>query len=170
MPTSTHRPIPVFQIHPAVLPVAVLLGMLLQALLPLKLPLAHLMDFPLLITIYFALIRRDKIYGIALGTVLGLIQDALSHGFIGIDGITKAIVGYLVASASTRFELESLPARTLLTGVFVVFHTLCLTALQHALLEAPPPIQPIAVASGLLVNVALGLILYQILDRFRRPA
>ena len=61
-------------------------------------------------------------------------------------------------------------ARTVLTGVFVLVHNLCLVALQHALLEAPPPFQPIATASGVLVNVALGLIIFQILDRFRRSA
>jgi rod shape-determining protein MreD len=170
VPTSTHRPVAVFQVHPATLSVAILAALLLQTLLPLKLPLARLMDFPLLIAIYFALLRRDKLYGIALGTGLGLLQDALSHGYIGIYGIAKAIVGYLTASASTRFELESLVARTVLTGVFVLVHNLGLAALQHALLEAPPPFQPIAIASAVLVNVALGLILFQILDRFRHPA
>src|SRR5208282_5943404 len=170
MPTASHRPVAVFQVHPAVATIAVLAAVLLQTFLPLKLPIARLMDFPLLIVIYFALMRRDKVFGIALGTGLGLLQDALSHGYIGIFGIAKAIVGYLAASASTRFELESLVARTVLTGVFVLVHNLCLAGLQHALLESPPPFQPIATASAVLVNVALGLIIFQILDRFRRPA
>src|SRR5208337_1947938 len=120
MPASTHRPVAVFQVHPAIISVAVLAALLLTTFLPLKLPLARLMDFPLLIVIYFALMRREKAYGIVLGTGLGLLQDALSHGYIGIFGIAKAIVGYLAASASTRFELESLLARTLLTGVLVL--------------------------------------------------
>jgi rod shape-determining protein MreD len=170
MPASTHRPVAVFQVHPAIISVAVLAALLLQTFLPLKLPLARLMDFPLLIVIYFALMRRDKVFGIALGTGLGLLQDALSHGYIGIFGIAKAIVGYLAASASTRFELDSLLARTVLTGVFVLVHNLCLAALQHALLEAPPPFQPVATVSAVLVNVALGLILFQVLDGFRRSA
>jgi len=170
MPATTHRPVAVFQVHPAILSIAVLGALLLQTFLPLKLPLARLMDFPLLVCIYFALMRRDKVFGITLGTGLGLLQDALSHGYIGIFGIAKAIVGYLAASASTRFELESLVARTVLTGVFVLAHNLCLAVLQHVLLEAPPPFQPAAAASSVLVNVALGLILFQILDRFRRPA
>jgi rod shape-determining protein MreD len=157
-------------VHPAILSVTILAALLLQTFLPLKIPLARSMDFPLLITIYFALMWRDKVYGIAMGTGLGLLQDALSHGYIGIYGIAQAIVGYLAASASTRFELESLVARTVLTGVFVLVHSLCLAALQHALLETPPPFQPVATASAVLVNVALGLILFQILDRFRRPA
>jgi rod shape-determining protein MreD len=170
MPISPSRPIAVFRVHPVVLTVALLVALLLQTFLPLKLPLARLMDFPLLVTIYFALVRRDKVFGMALGTGLGLLQDALSHGYIGIFGIAKAIVGYLAASASKRFELESLVARTALTSVFVLVHSLCLAALEHALLEAPPPIEPLVSASSFLVNVALGLILFQILDRFRRPA
>ena len=156
--------------HPAIVLVALLAALLLQTFLPLKLPLARLMDFPLLLLIYFALMRRDKMFGMGLGTAVGLLQDALSHGYIGIFGIAKAITGYLAASASTRFELESLLARTVLTGVFILVHNLCLTALQHVLLDAPPPFQPIATASAVLVNVALGLIIFQILDRFRRPA
>ena len=170
MPATTQRPIAVYQLHPAILAIAVLVALLLQTFLPLKIPLARLMDFPLLITIYASLMRRDKLFGIAMGTGLGLLQDALAHGFIGIFGIAKAIVGYLAASASMRFELESLLARTVLTGVFVLVHNICLEVLQHVLLEAPPPFQPIATASAVLVNVALGLIIFQILDRFRRPA
>ena len=170
MPVSTHRSIAVFQVHPAILSGASVVALLLQTFLPLKLPLARLMDFPLLIAIYFALMRRDKIFGIGLGTVLGLLQDALSHDFIGIYGITKAIVGYLAATVSTRFELESLVTRSVLTGGFVLVHNLCRAALQHVLLDSPPRFQPIDMASAVLVNVALGLIIFQILDRFRRPA
>jgi rod shape-determining protein MreD len=170
MPVSTHRPIAVFQIHPAILSIAALAALLLQTLLPLKLPVARLMDFPLLILIYFALMRRDRMFGIGLGTGLGLLQDTLTHGYIGIFGIAKAITGYLAASASTRFEQESLVTRTVLTGVFVLVHNLCLYALQHVLLEAPARFQPIATASAVMMNVALGLILFQVLDRFRRPA
>lgn len=133
MPVPTHRPIAVFQIHPAILSVAALAALLLQTLLPLKFPLTRLMDFPLLLLIYFALMRRDRMFGMGLGAGLGLLQDALSHGYIGIFGIAKAITGYLAASASTRFELESLLTRTVLTGVFVLVHNLCLYALQHVL-------------------------------------
>jgi rod shape-determining protein MreD len=170
MPASPGRPVAVFRVHPAVLAAVLLLALLLQTFLPLKLPLARLMDFPLLVTIYFALMRRDKVFGMALGTGLGLLQDALSHGYIGIFGIAKAIVGYLAASASTRFELESLVARIVLTSVFVLVHSLCVAVLQHALLEIPPPIELLVSASSFLVNVALGLVLFQILDRLRRPA
>ncbi len=170
MPSPAGRSIAVYQVHPAAISVAGIFALLLQTVLPLKLPLARLMDFPLLIAIYFALMRRDKIFGMGLGTALGLMQDALSHGYIGIFGISKAIVGYLAATASTQFELDSLVARSVLTAAFVLTHNLCVAALQHLLLDAPPPFQPVALASAVLVNVALGLIIFQVLDRLRRPA
>jgi rod shape-determining protein MreD len=170
MPVSTDGGVEVFRVHPATLWVSVFAALLLQTFLPLKIPLARLLDFPLLVAIYFPLVRRNKIFGIALGTGLGLLQDALSHGFIGISGMTKALVGYLAASASMRFELESLLLRAVMTAVFILTHSLCLAGLQHGLLESPPPFQPLEMASGLLVNVALGLVIFQVLDRFRHPA
>lgn len=169
MPVTTHRSLAVFRVHPAVLALAVFVALLLQVVLPLKLRLARLMDFPLLAVIYFALMRREKVYGILLGTGVGLLQDALSHGYIGIFGICDAIVGYFAASESTRFDVESLLTRTVLTGVFVFVHNLCLAGLQQILLETPPPFEPIILASAVLVNAALGLLVFQILDRFRRP-
>jgi rod shape-determining protein MreD len=169
MAVSTDRPVEVFRVHPAALWVAALSSLVLQSFLPLQLPLARLMDFPLLITIYFALVRRNKVFGMGLGTGLGLLQDALTHGYIGIFGIAKTLVGYLAASASVRFELESILARSVMTGVFVLIHSLCRAGLQHALLEFPPSFHPLDVAATILVNVALGLVLFLLLDRFKHP-
>jgi rod shape-determining protein MreD len=170
MTVSTGRPVEVFRVHPVTLWVAVLASLLLQTFLPLKLPLARLMDFPLLVAIYFAMVRRNKIFGIGLGTILGLLQDALSHGHIGIFGMAKALAGYLAASASVRFELESILMRSVMTAVFVLIHSLTLAGLRHVLLEFPPPYEPLEMGTSILVNVSLGLVLFLLLDRFKHPA
>jgi rod shape-determining protein MreD len=167
---TVQKPIPVHRVHPATLWGTAFAALLLQAFLPLVMPMARVVDLPLLVTIYFALLRRNKVFGIGLGTGLGVLQDALSHGYIGIHGMTKALVGYLAGSASVRFDLESLGPRSVLTGIFVLLHSLFLLALEHLLLETPHPFQPLDLASGILVNVALGLILFQMLDRLRQPA
>jgi rod shape-determining protein MreD len=170
MTAPAQRPIEVSRTHPAILWVTVFVALLLQTFLPLKVPLARLFDFPLLATIYFAVVRRNKVFAMGLGTGMGLLQDALSHGYIGIFGMAKALIGYLAASASIKFELDDVLARLALTAILVPVHTLSLVALQHGLLETPPPSHLLDSASGVLVNVGLGLIMFRILDHFQRPA
>ena len=160
----------VFRVHPVTLWSTLFLSLLLQAFLPVKVPWARLIDFPLLATVYFAMVRRNKLFAIGMGTGIGLLQDALSHSYLGIYGMAKALVAYMATALSLRFNLEPLIARSVLMGVFVLIHNLFLAGLQHALLENPPPFLPLEMASGLLVNIALGLIVFQVLDRFRHPA
>jgi len=167
MPVAPQRKIEAFRVQPATLWVTILVALLLQTFLPLKMPLAGLMDFPLLVTVYFTLIRQNKIFGIALGTGLGLMQDALSHGYLGMFGMAKALVGYLAASAAIRFNVESLFARSVVTASLILLHNLCMAGLQHALLDSPPAFIPLDLPSAVLVNVALSLILFPVLDRFR---
>ena len=167
MPVAPQREVEVFRVHYATLLVTILVALLLQTFLPVMIPVAGLMDFPLLVTVYFTLIRQNKVFGIALGTGLGLMQDALSHGYLGMFGMAKALVGYLAATAAMRFNFETLLLRSVVTASLVLVHNLCMAGLQHALLESPPPFFPLDLASAVLVNVALSLILFPLLDRFR---
>lgn len=169
MASPADRPVAVYRVNLAALWVSLFVGLLLQISLPVKLPVARLFDFPLVLTIYYATIRRSKIYGIALGAGLGLVQDALSHGLIGIFGISQCIVGYLAASVSVKVDLEQLGARYFMTALLVFVHSLVLVALRHVLFEAPPPFIPLDLLSAVVVNVALALICYPILDRFKHP-
>jgi len=167
MPVAPRREVEAFRVRPATLWVTILAALLLQTFLPLKIPLAGLMDFPLLVTVYFTLVRQNKIFGIALGTGLGLMQDALSHGYIGMFGMAKALVGYLAASAAIRFNVESLFARSVVTASLILLHNLCMAGLQHALLDSPPAFMALDLVSAVLVNVALSLIVFPVLDRLR---
>jgi rod shape-determining protein MreD len=167
MPVAPQREVEAFRVHPATLWVSILVALLLQTFLPLKIPLAELMDFPLLVTVYFTLVRQNKIFGIALGTGLGLTQDALSHGYVGMFGMAKALVGYLAAFAAIRFNVESLFARSVVTASLILLHNLCMAGLQHALLDSPPAFMALNLASAVLVNVALSLIVFPVLDRLR---
>jgi rod shape-determining protein MreD len=167
MPVAPQREVEAFRVRPVTLWVTILVALLLQTFLPLKIPLAGLMDFPLLVTVYFTLVRQNKIFGIALGTGLGLMQDALSHGYVGMFGMAKALVGYLAASAAIRFNVESLFARSVVTASLILLHNLCMAGLQHALLDSPPAFMALNLASAVLVNVALSLIVFPVLDRFR---
>lgn len=170
MNVSDRRPVEVFRVRRATLWVTAFAALLFQSVLPLTFPQARFFDFPLLVIIYFSLLRRSKIYGIGLGTVVGLLQDALSHHYLGLYGMAKALIGYLAASSSVKFDLEHFVARFLLTGILVFVHGVFLHGLEHALLDPPPPFVPLDLVTAVLFNVALALTLFQVLDRFKRPA
>lgn len=170
MGVPAHRRVEVFRIHPAILWLTVFAALLLQTVLPPILPIARKFDFPLLVIIYFALLRRSQIFGIGLGTAVGLTQDALAHGLIGTSGMAKALVGYLAATVSVKFDLEQLAPRFIFAGVLIFVHRIFLFGLERVLFEPPPPFQPLDMLGGVLINVALGLVIFQVLDHFKQPA
>jgi rod shape-determining protein MreD len=170
MAQSVERPIAVYRVHPATFWASVFAAILLQTFLPLILPLARLSDLPLLAVIYFALLRRNRVFGTLLGMGVGLLQDVLSHEYIGLFGMAKTMVGYIAAWGSVQFNLEHILPRFFLTGALIVVHSVVLLGLRRALLEVPPLSQPLDLLSSVLINVALALILFQGLDRFKQPA
>ena len=56
----------------------------------------------------------------------------------------------------------------LLTGLLVVISDVSVLGLRRVLLESPPPFEPLNLAVSAIVNVALGLMLFQLLDRFKQ--
>ena len=66
-----------------------LLALWLQGYLPLWFPTASVLYLPLLVTLYFALSRRSQISGMLVGAAIGLAQDSLGHGPIGLFGMVK---------------------------------------------------------------------------------
>jgi rod shape-determining protein MreD len=102
--------------------------------------------------------------------LIGLLQDAFSHGLIGMFGMAKALVGYVAAWASVRFDTERMTSRIFLTAVLIGCHSLEITGLQHILMEYPPPFVPLDLAITVIVNSALALIIFQGLDRLKRAA
>ena len=77
---------------------APLTALVLQAWLPRLLRGHTWFDLPLLITVYFALARRDSIQGTMMGAGMGIFEDALTHHAIGANGIAKSVVGFLAGS------------------------------------------------------------------------
>ncbi len=165
-----HRPKEVFRAHPAVLSLIVFVSLLLEVTLPPAWPLAHLFQFPLLVVMYFSMVRENQVFGIAFGSALGLLQDALAHGYLGQMGMAKAFVGYLAATAGLKFEFDNLLVRGVLIASLVCIHNVFLYLLTHELLGLPPPFEPLQLLASILVNVALGLILFPLFDRLKQPA
>jgi rod shape-determining protein MreD len=94
---------------------APLSALVLQAWLPRLLHGYTWFDLPLVITIYFALARRDPIQGTMMGAGMGIFEDALTHHAIGANGIAKTVAGFLAGSVGIRIDVDNFIIRMMLT-------------------------------------------------------
>jgi rod shape-determining protein MreD len=149
---------------------APLLALLIQVYIPLfeTLRFVARIELPLLVTIYFALMRRSQIRGLTIGMALGLAQDSLMSLRIGMFGICKTMVGYLSASIGMQFDVEHPFVRLVLCFIFYLFHQFLYWVLQRSLLDQPAIFD---VQSELLwgaMNALIGVVLFHFLDKLRK--
>src|SRR5205807_5144041 len=69
--------------RPLILIVVPLTAILFQVYMPLLFPFLSYLELPLLITVHFALTRREPISSLFFGAAIGLVQDSLSNQKIG---------------------------------------------------------------------------------------
>jgi rod shape-determining protein MreD len=145
------------------------LALLLQAFLPKYLPLAgQWLELPLLVTLYFGLSRRNPATGLLLGTSIGLFQDAVSGGYIGLFGIAKAMVGYGASSLSGRIDVEYPISRLVLTFLFFHLHQIVLALCHRLLVGERAPFFSLALLLAAVINAGVALLLFPLLDRLRK--
>jgi len=146
-----------------------LLALFLQAFIPLRFPrFAVYFDLPLLITIFFAISRRNPISGLLTGAVIGLAQDMLGHNPIGIYGIAKTIVGYGASSLGVKLDVENAGARFLVTLGFYLVHSAVYFTVARGMVNMT---QHWSWLNGILAGLAnafLGVLLYFLLDKVKQ--
>lgn len=147
-----------------------LLALLIQVYLPLFETLRFIsqIELPLLVTIYFALMRRSQLRGLAIGVALGLAQDSLFQQPLGMYGICKTLVGYFSASIGMQFDVEHAFVRLVLCFIFYLFHQFFYWVLQRSLLDQPAVLQIQKDVLLALVNAVIGVILFHFLDLLRK--
>src|SRR5262245_14333375 len=70
-----------------------LCAILFQVYVPLIFQFLGFVEMPLLVVVYFALMRRNPVGGLFVGAIVGLAQDSLSKVPLGMYGIVKTLVG-----------------------------------------------------------------------------
>ena len=153
--------------RPWVLFVIPLIAILFQVYVPRFFQFLSYLDLPLLVTVYFALMRRSPVAGTFVGALIGLAQDSLSKNPLGMYGIVKTLVGYFAASVGLRFDVDHSLIRLLLGFFFFFFHQFFSWVLSRALLGQQVNFDlPQTLVLGIL-NAIVALFLFHFLDRLR---
>jgi len=146
---------------------APLAALVLQAWLPRLVGRFAWFDLPLIVTVYFALGRRSPIQGTVMGCLLGLLEDALTHHAIGINGVAKTVVGFLAASVGIRIDVENHFIRLFLIFVLSLLSSGLYIFVNHVLLGlalAPDWFAELYTAIG---NSLIAVVLFPFFDRFQ---
>jgi rod shape-determining protein MreD len=144
-----------------------LIAILSQVYIPRFLSFLAYLELPLLVTVHFALTSGGPISALLYGMAIGLAQDSLSHQPIGMFGIVKTLVGYFAASVSTRFEVENPVVTFILSFFFYFFHQFFYWVLARALLGEGVAFDAQQTLMFGLLNAAVALPLFRILDKLK---
>jgi rod shape-determining protein MreD len=166
---TSRRELEEHSFHPAVTLLVPVVAILLQVLLPKHFSRLAILDLPLIVTIFFAVSRRSPIAGTLTGAVIGLLQDALTNQPIGVNGMAKALIGYIAASIGVQVDVENISTRVLMNFIFSLLQSLFLYLIISRLLGLPGyHLLWLHELIRALVNTLVAIPLFFILDGTKR--
>ena len=143
-----------------------LIALFLQAFLPRRI--FSIFDLPLLVTIFFAMARRNPISGLFTGAAIGLAQDMLGPYPIGIYGIAKTVVGFGASSLGAKLDVENAGARLLVTLGFYLIHQAVYFTVARGMVNLTLNWSWSRGILAGLANGVVGMVLYFVLDKFKQ--
>lgn len=147
-----------------------LAALFLQSFLPLKFPFFTMFDLPLLVVIFFAVARRSQVSGLMTGSVIGLLQDSLTHHQIGLYGIAMTVVGYGASSLGVRIDVENIGSRFLGTMFFYLVHEVIYFVVARGMVQTNVQWMWSHELLSALANGLLAVPLFALLDHLKQRA
>jgi rod shape-determining protein MreD len=118
-----------------------------------------------LVAVVYAALAAGPAAGLIAGTIGGLLQDALSGGIIGIGGLAKTVVGFLVGLVGAQFILSSAVPRFVVFVLATVVHAACLHGVYALLGGARAAALPYGeIALQGVANGVVGLVVFQLVE------
>ena len=155
---------------PLALIVVPLVAIFFQVYLPLRFPGIQVLNLPVLVVIYFAVSRRSPVAGTLIGMVIGIVQDAMTHLPLGINGIVDCIVGYLAASIGVRVDVENPGSRLIINFAFMLLASVLHIVILGRLLGMHQHWIWVHQLIRAVINALVGVVLFALFDRMRRRA
>jgi rod shape-determining protein MreD len=153
---------------PLVSVAAVVAALALQVYLPQYFGFIGNLDLPLLVAVYLALMSRSAIVGLLIGAVIGIAQDSLTDGPVGVFGILKTVIGYLAGTISLYIEVDYPGARSVLVALFFLIHQILFWIVETVLLGSEISIQLVLTLILAAAHAGLSLAVFRLLDGLKK--
>jgi rod shape-determining protein MreD len=86
-----------------------------------------------LVVVVLVAISGGPVAGLWTGTVGGLLQDALSGGVVGVGGLSKTLVGYLVGQFASQFVVTQVWHQLIVFFLAALLHAGCFVVVYRLL-------------------------------------
>ncbi len=117
-----------------------------------------------LVAVVCLALTTGPVTGLLAGSVAGLIQDALSSGVLGMEGLAKSIVGCLAGAFGQQFIVTGTVPRLVVFACATALHSVVLhgmyTVLRLRTFESPWA----GVASQALGNMVFGIVAFAVME------
>lgn len=126
-------------------------------------------DLPLIYCIYYGFTSANLGGSIAVGSILGLLQDSLSGAALGTNGFTKTLIGFLAASAVTKFDVDQSVTRVISLVLFTFLDAGLKVVLGSIVQSDGAPLYGVTPGVWMFsatFNVLFGMIFYEYRSRF----
>ena len=117
-----------------------------------------------LVAVVYVALAFGPMTGLFAGSIGGLVQDALGGGIVGIGGMTKTAIGFLVGVLSAQFNLATLVPRLVMFVAATFVHELVVGGLQAIAVGQPYSVKLSAVLLQALVNGLIGIVAFVLVE------
>src|SRR5215470_16292392 len=141
----------------------------MQGVLSFRFKIFGYFDLPLICCIYYGFTLGNPIASIVIGSSLGLMQDGLSGAVLGANGLSKTLIGFIAATAGSKFAVDQPITRIFALFLFSIGDGLLVTILGLMVGPGSGATYSGAVSGWLLsalFNTLLGLVLFGYHDRW----
>ena len=118
-----------------------------------------------LVAVVYLALAYGAVSGMLAGTIGGLAQDALAGGIVGIGGMSKTIVGFVVGVLGAQFNLSSTVPRLVIFVAATFVHEVMFEGLHAMIGGRPFGLQYSATMVQALVNGLVGVTAFLLVER-----
>jgi rod shape-determining protein MreD len=118
-----------------------------------------------LVAVVYLALMYGPVTGLLSGMIGGLAQDALAGGIVGLGGLTKTLIGFVVGMLSAQFNLTSMVPRLVIFVVATFVHQLLLAGLQKITGGPMMSVQMSRVLVQALINGCIGVIAFFVVEQ-----
>ena len=118
-----------------------------------------------LVAVVYTALAFGAVTGAVAGTVGGLAQDALAGGIVGIGGLSKTLIGFVVGVLGAQFIMSGVVARFLMFAAATVVHAVVFEALSAVADGRMFALRWSSVGLQAAVNATIGVMVFWIVEQ-----